>query len=169
VIEQAQRMRQLLLCLLVAAALGATAVVPSGALGASTATGGTGTASGGTGTSAGGTNLLESGGTGSSSAAGGAEEEGGEEGTEASKKTATGTSSSEESSGFGSLPIIFGMGGAAVLIAAIAVFILRDARRNAPVPEGALDASTRMSAAQIRKRRAKAKAVKQQRKRNRPR
>jgi hypothetical protein len=67
------------------------------------------------------------------------------------------------------LPIIFGMGGAAVLIAAIAVFILRDARRNAPVPEGGLsNASTRMSAEQIRKRRAKAKAVKQQRKRNRP-
>jgi hypothetical protein len=165
VIEKAHRMRHLLLlCLLAAAALGATAVVPSGALGASTAT-----PTSGTGTSAGGTNLLESGGTGSSSAAGGAEEEGGEEGTEASKKTATGTNSSEESSGFGSLPIIFGMGGAAVLIAAIALFILRDARRNAPVPEGALDASTRMSAAQIRKRRSKAKAVKQQRKRNRPR
>jgi hypothetical protein len=103
--------------------------------------------------------------------AGGATEEGeGEEGTEASKRTGTGTSSSEESNGFSSLPIIFGMGGAAVLIAAIAFFVLRDAHRNAPVPEGALDGSaTRISPAQVRKRRSKAKAVKQQRKRNRPR
>lgn len=172
-------MRRLLLCLPAAAALGLAAIVPAGALGASTAPttagasaakGGTSAASGGTGTSAGSANLLESGGTGSS-AAGGAEEEGGEEGAEAAKKkTASGaTSSSEESSGFGSLPIIFGMGGAAVLIAAIALFILRDARRNAPVTEGALNASTRMSAEQIRKRRSKAKAVKQQRKRNRTR
>lgn len=109
------------------------------------------------------------GGTGASGTGGTAEEEGAE-GTESSKRAGTGTrAANEESSGFGSLPILFGMGGAAVLITAIALFILRDARRNAPVPEGALEGSARMSPAQARKRRSKAKAVKQQRKRNRPR
>ncbi len=146
------------LCALAIAALIAVWVIPASAIAATTATPG------------GGSSLLEGLGGGSgSSAGGGATEEGeGEEGTEASKRT--GTSSSEESNGFSSLPIIFGMGGAAVLIAAIAFFVLRDAHKNAPVPEGALEGSaTRMSPAHVRKRRSKAKAVKQQRKRNRPR
>jgi hypothetical protein len=107
---------------------------------------------------------------GTASTPAGGEEEEGAEGTEASKKTAASrTSASEESGSFGSLPIIFGMGGAAILIGAIATFIVRDARRSAPVPEGGIsNASTRMSAHQLRKRRSKAKAVKQQRKKNRP-
>lgn len=148
------------LSLLAIAALLAMWVIPASAIAAAAATPG------------GGSSLLEGLGGGSgSSAGGGATEEGeGEEGTEAAKRTGTGTSSSEESNGFSSLPIIFGMGGAAVLIAAIAFFVVRDARRNAPVPEGALEgAATRMSPDQARKRRSKAKAVKQQRKRNRPR
>lgn len=59
---------------------------------------------------------------------------------------------------------------AIVLIAGIAIFIMRDARRSAPVPEGALaGGSTRLSPEHARKRRARAKASKQQRKRNRPR
>jgi len=124
---------------------------------------------GGTGATTGGTNLLESGGAGTSSGEGSEEGEG-EEGTEASKSKGTTGSSDEESNAFGSLPILFGMGGAAVLIAAIAIFVLRDARKNAPVPEGGIaGATTRMSPDQMRKRRSKAKAVKQQRKRNRPR
>jgi hypothetical protein len=148
------------LCLLAIAALLAVWAMPGSAIAATAATPG------------GGSSLLEGlgGGSGSSAGGGAAEEGEGEEGTEASKRTGTGTSSSEESNGFSSLPIIFGMGGAAVLIAAIAFFVLRDAHRNAPVPEGALDGSTtRMSPAHVRKRRSKAKAVKQQRKRNRPR
>lgn len=142
-------------------------LVASPALAATAAATTGGTAGGAAG--AGGTNLLESGGTGTSSGEG-TEEGEGEEGTEASKSNGATGSSSEESNAFGSLPIIFGMGGAAVLIAGIAIFVIRDARRNAPVPEGALtDGSTRMSQAQMRKRRSKAKAVKEQRKRNRPR
>jgi hypothetical protein len=158
--SRVHRMRRPL-CLLAIAVLLATWVIPASALAAIAAP------------PSGGGSLLEGlGGSGSSSSGGGATEEGeGEEGTGASKKTTgTGTGSSEESKGIGSLPIIFGMGGAAILITAIAVFILRDARRNAPVPGGALtNGSTRVSPAQARRRRAKAKSVKQQRKRNRPR
>lgn len=65
------------------------------------------------------------------------------------------------------MPVVFGMGGALAVIATIAYFILRDARRNAPVPEGVFEAISRMNPAQARRRRAKAKAAKQARKRNR--
>lgn len=174
--------RRLTLCLIAATAMVATTLMPASAFGAAT------------GAQSSGTNLLESGskaagatsgstgaaGTGSTGAAGTGStggtagstgstgsSTGGEEGEEGEEGGKTG--SGEESSGLGSLPIVFGLVGAAVLIGAIAIFIVRDARRNAPVPEGALPGGTnRMSLVQARKRRAKAKAARQQRKRNRP-
>ncbi len=170
VFDRVHHARRLLLCMLAGAVL--CGVWASSSSAATTAAKGAAPTSGSS-------SLLESsaassksGGTsgGTASTPAGGEEEEGAEGTEASKKTAASrTSASEESGSFGSLPIIFGMGGAAILIGAIATFIVRDARRSAPVPEGGIsNASTRMSAHQLRKRRSKAKAVKQQRKKNRP-
>jgi hypothetical protein len=63
---------------------------------------------------------------------------------------------------------VFGLGGAAALIGVIAAFIIHDARKNAPVPEGFFDSgSNAVSPDQARKRKAKAKAARKQRKRNR--
>ncbi len=82
----------------------------------------------------------------------------------------TANSSSSSSSGIGasaSVAILI-VGTALVLIAAIAWFILRDARSHAPTREGALAApSPRRSLEQRQRDRAKAKAARQQRKRNR--
>lgn len=152
VIRRVLTLRSWLLCLTAVWALATAWIVPSAVFAATSTT-----------TPGGGTSLLESGGAGSG-------EEAGEESSGASKSSTTGTGSSAESSSFTSLPVIGGMAAAALLIAGIAYFITRDARRNAPVPEGALaNASARMSPDHARKRRAKAKAAKQQRKRNRPR
>jgi cobalamin biosynthesis Mg chelatase CobN len=91
---------------------------------------------------------------------------GGEE--EASTPT-TSTSSSTSTSGgvsTGVLLPIFIVG--AVLLGGIAFFIVRDARGVAPVVDGFGNAgSAQERAARLRKRRAKAKAARQQRKRNR--
>jgi hypothetical protein len=65
--------------------------------------------------------------------------------------------------------IIAALGAAVALLIAIAFVIVRDARRVAPVGEGPMGegGDPRRSAAELRKRRARAKAARQQRKRNR--
>ncbi len=163
VLHRVHHKRGVLLCLLAVAALLAVWTASSSAATAaksaskSTApsTGGTSPLKSSAGKSSGGTS-----GTTSTPASG-------EEETGTLKKTAT--SSGEESKSSASVPIIFGSAGAVILMGAIVTFIMRDARRNAPVPDGGpSNASTRMSAEQLRKRRTKAKAVRQQRKKNRP-
>jgi len=87
------------------------------------------------------------------------------------KTTTTGTTSTEttNSDSNSRLLLILGVGAAVLLLGGIAFVIVRDARRVAPVGDAdALDrGSARDSAAQLRRRRAKAKAARQQRKRNR--
>jgi hypothetical protein len=65
--------------------------------------------------------------------------------------------------------ILLALGAAVLLLSAIGVVIVRDARRVAPAgdPDAIERESARDSAARLRKRRAKAKAARQQRKRNR--
>jgi hypothetical protein len=76
------------------------------------------------------------------------------------------TAANGEPGSLTALPVIFVA--AALLLGAIAAYIVRDARRHAPVIAGVVDgASKAIRAAQARKRRAKAKAARQQRKRNR--
>lgn len=171
VLRRVLQMRSLALCLIAVSAL---AFGPGAALAASAGS-----------TSAGGTSLLESGGGSSSSGAGssgsgtgssssgtgstGSSGSSGQTSESEAKKSAEGTTSGEESGSFTSFPIIGGMAAAALLIAGIAIFIMRDARRNAPVPEGALTGAAQLRADHAHRRKAKAKAAKQQRKRNRPR
>jgi hypothetical protein len=84
--------------------------------------------------------------------------------------TTTTSESSSESSNTNSKTLVFGaLGLAVVLLVGIAYVIARDARRVAPAGEahGGESAFTRDPAAQLRKRRAKAKAARRQRKRNR--
>jgi len=87
--------------------------------------------------------------------------------TETNGSTGAASSSSNSNSSSVLLP---GLIGAGALIAGIAFLILRDARSVAPVPEGQMTGvarSGRDPAAMMRKRRAKAKAARRQRKRNR--
>jgi hypothetical protein len=86
-----------------------------------------------------------------------------------SVKTATKTTGTEttESSSKTSTPMILALVAAALLLGGVAFVIVRDARSRAPVVEGALTGGTRNPEARLRKRRARAKAAKQQRKRNR--
>lgn len=66
--------------------------------------------------------------------------------------------------------LLLGLISAGALIAGIAFLILRDAHRVAPVPDGQATAEGRPArdvATMMRKRRAKAKAARRQRKRNR--
>lgn len=66
--------------------------------------------------------------------------------------------------------LVLGLAAAGALIAGIAFMILRDARRMAPILDGQMTAEERSArdvAAMMRKRRAKAKAARRQRKRNR--
>jgi hypothetical protein len=66
--------------------------------------------------------------------------------------------------------LLLGLIAAGALIAGIAFMILRDAHRVAPVPDGQVTGEGRAArdvAAMMRKRRAKAKAARRQRKRNR--
>jgi hypothetical protein len=81
----------------------------------------------------------------------------------------TATSATESSSSNSSTVIVIALGAAVLLLVGIAFVIVRDARRVAPAGDGLLTerSATRDSAAQIRKRRAKAKAARRQRKRNR--
>jgi hypothetical protein len=78
--------------------------------------------------------------------------------------TETNTSTSTNSSKVVLLALI----AAVALLVGIAFVIVRDARRMAPVEDGALSGGpARDTAAQMRKRRAKAKAARRQRKRTR--
>jgi hypothetical protein len=91
--------------------------------------------------------------------------------TPTTPKTATSTTATEttNSDSNSRLMLILGVCAAVVLLGGIAFVIVRDARRVAPVGDAdALErGSARDSAAQLRRRRAKAKAARQQRKRNR--
>jgi hypothetical protein len=97
---------------------------------------------------------------------GGAEEE---EATTKAKTSTTGSSSSSTSSGTSTgTVLLLGVGAAVVLLGGIAFVIMRDARSVAPVGDGPVTGrSARDPAATQRKRRAKAKAARRQRKRNR--
>jgi hypothetical protein len=82
------------------------------------------------------------------------------------ESTASTTTSNSNTSGV----LLLGLIAAGALIAGIAFMILRDAHRVAPVPDGQVGADGRPArdvAAMMRKRRAKAKAARRQRKRNR--
>jgi hypothetical protein len=81
----------------------------------------------------------------------------------------TATTGSTGSTSNSKKTVFIALGAAAVLLLAIAFVIVRDARRVAPAGEGPLSesGSTRDSAAALRKRRAKTKAARRQRKRNR--
>ncbi len=82
------------------------------------------------------------------------------------ESTASSATSNSNTSGV----LLLGLIAAGALIAGIAFLILRDAHRVAPVPDGQVGADGRPArdvAAMMRKRRAKAKAARRQRKRNR--
>jgi hypothetical protein len=91
--------------------------------------------------------------------------------TASTPKTTTGTTSAEttNSDSNSHLMLLLGVGAAVVLLGGIAFVIVRDARRVAPAGDAdSLErGSSRGSAGQLRRRRAKAKAARQQRKRNR--
>ncbi|MGO9319843.1 MAG: hypothetical protein ACLQBY_03425 [Solirubrobacteraceae bacterium] len=95
--------------------------------------------------------------------------------TKGSEAETTATTTATKSSTASSEPhdsktvLVLGLAGAAVLLAGIAFVIMRDVRKVAPATTGEMleTGSTRRSEAAMRKRRAKAKAARQQRKRNR--
>jgi hypothetical protein len=97
---------------------------------------------------------------------GGAEEE---ETTTKTTSSTSGTSSSSTSSGTSTgTVLLLGVGAAVLLIGGIAFAIMRDARTVAPVGDGPVTGRpARDPAVSMRKRRAKAKAARRQRKRNR--
>jgi hypothetical protein len=92
-------------------------------------------------------------------------------GQETTPTTTTATTASTEStsSSNSSKVVLLALVAAVALLVGIAFVIVRDARRVAPVDDGQLTggATARDTAAQMRKRRAKAKAARRQRKRNR--
>jgi hypothetical protein len=90
-----------------------------------------------------------------------------EETKTATTSTAASTSSSEPTNSH--TVILLVAGAAVVLLSGIAFVIVRDARRVAPATEREMiqGSSASETAAQLRKRRAKAKAARKQRKRNR--
>ena len=98
-----------------------------------------------------------------------------EGGKETSSTATTASTALTESSASGSgsntgTVLVLGLGAAVVLIGGIAFLIMRDAHRMAPVPDGQVSGmgrSGRDPAVTMRKRRAKAKAARRQRKRNR--
>lgn len=94
--------------------------------------------------------------------------EGAPESTETTS-TATTAASTSAQSGISSSILVAGVGAAAVLLIGIMFVIFRDMRRVAPAGEADLleGANARHSQAALRKRRAKAKAARRQRKRNR--
>ncbi len=86
----------------------------------------------------------------------------------ASTTSSTSSSSGEESHGTGTVEaVVLAVGGA--LLAGVAFVIIRDARRWAPVGDAELveGSTSRHSRAALQRRRAKAKAARRQRKRNR--
>jgi hypothetical protein len=89
--------------------------------------------------------------------------------TASTASTESSASSTASNSNTGTVLLLALVAGAA-LIGGIAFMILRDAHRVAPVPDGQVTGagrSARDPAATMRKRRAKAKAARRQRKRNR--
>ncbi len=97
---------------------------------------------------------------------GGAEEESGVK-TKSSATKTTGASSSSSNSNTDTV-LLLGLGAAVLLLGGIAFVILRDARSVAPVGDGpVMGRPARDPAVTLRKRRAKAKAARRQRKRNR--
>jgi hypothetical protein len=90
-------------------------------------------------------------------------------GQETTTTPTTTTTAKTESSSNSSTVIILALVAAIALLVGIAYLIMRDARRVAPVPEGqfAEGSAARDSAARLQQRRAKAKAARRQRKRNR--
>src|SRR4029077_2136279 len=83
--------------------------------------------------------------------------------------TQTATSTSNEPTSNSKTVVVLALVAAIVLLIAIAAVIVRDARKTAPAGDGPVGepGSARDSAAMMRKRRAKAKAAGQPRKRNR--
>jgi uncharacterized protein HemX len=92
-------------------------------------------------------------------------------GQETTPTTTTATTAATESTSStnSSKVVLLALVAAVALLIAIAFVIVRDARRVAPADDGQLASETtaRDTAAQMRKRRAKAKAARQQRKRTR--
>jgi hypothetical protein len=91
-------------------------------------------------------------------------------GQETTPTTTTATTATTETSttSNSSKVILLALVAAVALLVGIAFVIVRDARRVAPVEDGAVTGgSARDTAAQMRKRRAKAKAARRQRKRTR--
>ncbi|HEY3960726.1 MAG TPA: hypothetical protein VGL68_09470 [Solirubrobacteraceae bacterium] len=94
--------------------------------------------------------------------------QGGQETTPTTTATTATTETSTTSSSNSSKVVLLALVAAVALLIAIAFVIVRDARRVAPVEDGALTGGpARDTAAQMRKRRAKAKAARHQRKRTR--
>jgi hypothetical protein len=95
--------------------------------------------------------------------------QGGQETTPAKPATTTATTETRTSTTTNSSKVILlSLIAAIALLIGIAFVIVRDARRVAPVEDGALSGNpARDTAAQLRKRRAKAKAARRQRKRTR--
>lgn len=93
--------------------------------------------------------------------------EGEAEETKTSTTSTTGTSSAETTNNH--TVILLGFAAAVVLLSGIAFVIVRDARRVAPATEQEMiqGSSASDTAARLQKRRAKAKAARKQRKRNR--
>jgi hypothetical protein len=94
--------------------------------------------------------------------------QGGQETTPTTTATTATTETSTTSSSNSSKVVLLALVAAVALLVGIAFVIVRDARRVAPVEDGTLTgAPARDTAAQMRKRRAKAKAARRQRKRTR--
>jgi|HubBroStandDraft_2_1064218.scaffolds.fasta_scaffold154094_2 hypothetical protein len=94
--------------------------------------------------------------------------QGGQETTPTTTATTATTETSTTSSSNSSKVILLALVAAVALLVGIAFVIVRDARRVAPVEDGVVTGgSARDTAAQMRKRRAKAKAARRQRKRTR--
>ncbi len=81
----------------------------------------------------------------------------------------TATTATTETSSKTSTPMIMAVVALFVVLGGIAFYILRDARSVAPVVEGVATGGTRNPEGRLRRRRAQAKAAKQQRKRHRKR
>jgi ABC-type spermidine/putrescine transport system permease subunit II len=86
--------------------------------------------------------------------------------TTTAAKTTTAEQAASSSSGVSGL-LIFALVAGGLLLGGIAFVIVRDARSVAPVTEGVPSGGTRNPEARLRKRRARAKAARQQRKKNR--
>ncbi len=96
--------------------------------------------------------------------------EGGKETTSTATTASTGSTESSSSNSNSGTVLLLGLIAAGALIAGIAFVILRDAHRVAPVSDADVTGAGRSGrdpAATMRNRRAKAKAARRQRKRNR--